>query len=585
LNQDSPQPARTIDELNGLILANDYVRAEAVANALLRENPEHVDALVLHAFIMLQQGRAEAAVESAKSAARLQPSGPLMVNLARAQLHAGDKEGALATLDAALAKWPDLAQAWVCALEVHINAGHYLAAANRGVEGRRHCPNALDLAMVTAYALHDATRSPEAIEICKSMLARFPTDPWIVDTIASFSNYVADLPPAEVFERHRRYGRLLARYRPAPPRQYKTPPREGRRLRVGFISPDFRAHSVSFFLQAIFRNYRREKFEFFAYFTKRVGDEVTEILRSQVDHWRSMIRPKPEELAKVVGDDTLDLLIDLAGYTEGNCLEGLHTRPAPRQATYLGYPNTTGLAAVDFRIVDSITDPPGSEAFNTERLVRLDPCFICFEPPKSAPGCGPPSRADEPITFASFNALKKINDPLIGLWSRVLNAVPGSRLLIKCKGLGEAAMCDDLRRRFGSHGIDPGRLELVSQILDPGGHLAVYRRVHIALDTFPYHGTTTTCDAMWMGVPVVTLEGAVHASRVGLTLLSCVGLPELIAKTPEQYVQIASGLAADRDRLNGLRAGLRERMASSPLCDGPAFCRRFEAALDAMIAG
>src|SRR5690606_27108078 len=253
-------------------------------------------------------------------------------------------------------------------------------------------------------------------------------------------------------------------------------------------------------------------------------------------------------------------------------------RAAPIQASLIGYPNTTGVAAIDYRFTDTFADPPGADDRHAERLIRLDPCFLCYDPPRDAPDPAHEPNGDT-ITFASFNAAMKINDPLIALWSRLLAEVPAARLLLKAFDFRDAALRDAIRARFAAAGADPARIEILPPIADSGGHLALYRRVDIALDTFPYHGTTTTCEALYMGVPVVTLAGRTHAARVGVSLLNAVGLPDLIANTPDDYIATARGLAADPARRASLRETLRQRVLDSPLCDGPAYAARFTDAL------
>jgi predicted O-linked N-acetylglucosamine transferase (SPINDLY family) len=252
-------------------------------------------------------------------------------------------------------------------------------------------------------------------------------------------------------------------------------------------------------------------------------------------------------------------------------------RPAPLQVTYCGYPDTTGLSRVDGRVVDSLTDPPGrADELATERLMRLDPCFLCYQPPEDAPAveAGPAGRG-EAVTFGSFNALKKTTDFTLRMWARVMAGAPGSRLVVKNVSLRAEPVLADVRERMKRAGLDLSRVELIPGTATIREHLAFYSRVDIGLDTFPYHGTTTTCEALWMGVPVVTLVGDRHVSRVGLSLLTAAGLPELPAQSEEEWVETAVGLACDRARLLELRAGLRERVRGSVLCDQGAMAERF----------
>jgi predicted O-linked N-acetylglucosamine transferase (SPINDLY family) len=246
--------------------------------------------------------------------------------------------------------------------------------------------------------------------------------------------------------------------------------------------------------------------------------------------------------------------------------------------TAIGYPNTTGHPCVDARVVDSITDPPGTDHRCTERLLRLDPCFLCYAPPEDAPH---PSMPDpgSPVTFGSFNETKKVRAESVALWAGALRELPDSRLVIKARSAAEPTVRASLLGRFASAGIDPARVEILPFAADTRSHLAMYSRVHVGLDPTPYNGTTTTCEALWMGVPVVTLTGDRHASRVGTSLLHAIGMAEWCAATPADFTRIAVGLARDPGRLASLRGSLRDTVRRSPLADGPAYGRRFHAAI------
>jgi predicted O-linked N-acetylglucosamine transferase (SPINDLY family) len=257
----------------------------------------------------------------------------------------------------------------------------------------------------------------------------------------------------------------------------------------------------------------------------------------------------------------------------------LRLRPAPVQMTYIGYPNTTGLADADYRIVDSVTDPAGAEAFVTEKLLRLDPCFLCYLPPEGAPEPTTQRASESGVVFGSFNALFKIDDATLELWAQVLRAVPESTLLLKYFGLESAGVREDLLGRFRAAGVDGARIVLDGPGTSAREMMGAYARMDIALDTYPYHGTTTTCEALLMGVPVVTLQGRVCAARVGGSLLGAVGLSELVAEAPEEYVRIAARLAGDVGALARGRAALRERVLASPLCDIPGAAARLGHAL------
>lgn len=432
---------------------------------------------------------------------------------------------------------------------------------------------------VRANALLSLGRADESYDALRSMLPRCPDMLGLRNTLALTSNYIASISPAAALDEHRAYGELLERLWPAPRRSFRNKRDPEKRLRVGILSPDLRTHSVAFFIEPFVQGHDKSRIELYAYQTNRTEDAVTLRLRRGFAAWRDCSSFSDPGLLECLLADELDVLIELSGHMQAHRLPVMHMRGAPVQATYIGYPNTTGVRNIDVRFVDSITDPPGvADAFATERLVRLDPCFLCYRPPTDAPEPGT-ARVGGGVTFGSFNALQKINAALVRLWARVLDAVPGSTLLLKSWNLADVASWDGFARRFVDAGIDPSRVRLREPTQSVTDHLASYAQVDVALDTYPYHGTTTTCEALWMGVPVVTLAGDRHAARVGASLLHAVGLPEHVAGDEDAYVRIARELALDPPRQAELRATLRRRIMASPLCDEGAYCRRLEQAL------
>jgi predicted O-linked N-acetylglucosamine transferase (SPINDLY family) len=573
-------PKVDLEPVKRLLATGDLDAAWDAWKTLDAAHPNSPELMHLEGFILLQRGDWEGAVKAARRAYEADPSSFLLVNLGRAQMFAADFDGALASYEKAQEMSPQWSEPFISAAEVCVERGRFCEAKRRADFALAKFPNDSRLLWTATSILHYMGHNHEALDASLRLLKHAPTEFYIASNYAHYTNYVPGLPAPAIFEAHQRVGKMLTRYYPYRGPAPETLPPGNRRLRIGFISPDLRGHSVSFFMEPILRHHDRASVEIFVYYTKQTVDSTTRRLRELPDHWTTFPPKHPkEDIAARIRADKLDLLIELAGHTKDNDLMVLQHRAAAHQATYLGYPNTTGLSAVQFRFVDSLTDPPGmTEPFATEKLVRLDPCFICFQPPTDQAQPGPlPCLTAGHVTFGSFNTLKKINDPLIALWIKVMAAVPGSQLLLKTHGLGEPAMQDELAAKFAAHGIDRSRLEFMGVIMDPAAHRAAYDKVDIALDTFPYHGTTTTCEALWMGVPVVTLAGAMHAGRVGVSLLTNVGLPELIARDEDDYVRIAAQLAADQPRLANLRQSLRSQVAASPLCDGPAFCRRFEA--------
>jgi len=353
-----------------------------------------------------------------------------------------------------------------------------------------------------------------------------------------------------------------------------------RRLRLGYVSPDFGEHPVGRFLLPLLEQHDHRQFEVFCYSDVARPDAMTERFRSRADHWRDIVNLNDEQAAARIGEDGIDVLIDLAGHTAGNRLLVFARRPAPVQVSYLGYPGSTGLSTIDYRLTDRFADPPDlADSFDTEALYRLPQTNWCLAAQEdSPPVAAPPATRRDHVTFGSFNNFGKITEAMLQVWGRILHEVSGSRLLLKTAAFGAASVRERVGRNFAAQGIDASRLNLRGPEPDHASHLALYGEMDIALDTFPYHGTTTTCDALWMGVAVITLAGQTPASRVGVSLLSNIGLPELVATTPDQYVQIAVDLAQDTGRLDALRRGMRARMLASPLMDAPRFARNVEAA-------
>lgn len=403
-------------------------------------------------------------------------------------------------------------------------------------------------------------------------------------------NYSDTLSAADVFDRHRRWGADYQRgadeKRGAAPPLPPAEPLSGRRLRIGYVSPDFRLHSVSMFLLPLLENHDRTRVELFAYSNVERHDFVTETVIQQVAGWRSIVGKSAEEAATLIRGDRIDVLIDLAGHTARHRLDVFALRPAPVQATWLGYPATTGLPSVDARFTDAVADPAGdSDAQHVERLIRLER-FLCYRPLGPTPDPQPaPALSRGAISFGSFNALSKLNAATAALWSRAMLAVPDSRLVLKTSLLADAGVKARVQALFARHGIEAGRIVMLPHIPHHFGHLDTYGEVDIALDPIPYNGTTTTCEALWMGVPTLTLPGDRHAARVGASLLTAAGLTQWIAADADDFVAKAAALAADPQRLAALRLSIRPRMTASPLCDAARFAQNFEDACSALARG
>jgi protein O-GlcNAc transferase len=324
--------------------------------------------------------------------------------------------------------------------------------------------------------------------------------------------------------------------------------------------------------------------EVFCYAEVKRPDIITGDLRRLADRWLVTVGLSDDELAERIRADGIDILVDLAGHTANNRLRLFARKPAPVQVTWLGYPNTTGLEAIDCRLVDAVTDPVGeADAWASETLVRLEGGFLCYGALKDAPEpTVPRCLKTGTVTFGSFNNPAKLSAATLEIWAKLLSRLPHARLLLKGEPFADEATRALFLARLGERGVAAERVELVAWLPNATAHLAFYHQVDIALDPFPYNGTTTTCEALWMGVPVVTLRGDRHAGRVGASLLTQIGLTDLIANSVEEYLEIAVALARNPERLSDLRRVLRSRMAASPLCDGPAFARKMESAFRTM---
>jgi protein O-GlcNAc transferase len=392
----------------------------------------------------------------------------------------------------------------------------------------------------------------------------------------------AGVSPEAIFAAHREWGlQAVADRRRDPSPSFANSRDPNRRLRVGYLSPDLRRHSVSYFLEPLLASHDPAAVEIYCYANVQRPDETTRRFQALAAQWRSVVDLDDAAIGHRIGADGIDVVVELAGHTGGTRITALLPKPAPVTVNWLGYPATTGLPTIDYRITDAEADPPGvSDRLHTERLVRLPQGFLCYRPPGEAPRVAPSPALDQGfVTFGCFNNPKKITASGIETWAGILAAVPNARLLLKGAQFADGPIREDFEGEFAKHGISLERLDFRAWAASKADHLSAYAGVDIALDPFPYNGTTTTCEALWMGVPVVTLRGDHHAARVGASLLTRVGLEGLIAKASDEYIAIAVGLARNAERLQELRTGMRERMRMSPLMDEDGFARQFETAL------
>ncbi len=570
-------PSEAVTKALAQLNAGRTDQAETILRRAIQKNPRDADAAHMLALVLVRSGRPDQAEYFLRTAINADPRRPDFHGALGNLFATTDRaEAAIGAFREALAIDPRHVPALQGLGFALMRTGDLTGAAEAGRRGLDLQPQIWQPWVNLSSILTQSGRVPEAIALLREARVRFPAVAQVLTNLLTALNYA----PEETPETRAEAARALAPLLPKPDGAAFTNPRDpGRPLRIGFISSDLRTHSVCYFIEPILASRDRANIAVWCYSTTtRGGDETTERLKALSDGWVEGGPLEDDALVRRIRADRIDVLIDLNGHTIGNRLLALARRAAPLQATYLGYPATTGVPAIDFRIVDAVTDPARTEHLLTESAVRLEGCFVCYRPVPDAPEVAPRG-TEGGVVFGSFNSMPKLNDPLIDVWAPVLRAVPGSRLILKNRALRDPVIRESVARRFADRAVEPGRLELLPPAPTQREHLAAYARVDIALDNFPYNGTTTTCEALWMGVPVVTLEGRGHAARVGASLLAAVGLPDLVARSPDDYVSIAARLASDLPALAAMRHILRERVARSPLSDAAGFTRRFEAVL------
>jgi predicted O-linked N-acetylglucosamine transferase (SPINDLY family) len=595
--------------------AGRLAEAEACYRQARALAPQHAEVLLLSGLVAYQAGRVGEAVDFLGRAARLAPRhAAAAMHFGLALLAANRPLDAERQLRLAVELQPGASDGWD-------NLAYFLKTQNRLAEALACHERALALAPGNAGSWYNygltlslCGREQEALACHERALvadpkyakARFGRAQAlqqlhrIAEAVADYDRflilqplhhearsyrlfalqYLDGLTPERMLEEHRAFGRAVG---PPTPGGAARPADPARRLRVAFLSPDFRSHSVAYFIEPLIRHLDRTRFDVWLYHDHFCEDAVTARLRALAAGWRNFVGQPAAAVTAAIRTDAPDLIVDLAGHTGLNRLPVLARRVAPVQITYLGYPNTTGVPAMDYRFTDETADPPGeADARATERLVRFASVAWAYQPSGDAPPVAPPPAvAAGHVTFGCFNNPAKITDATLALWGRVLAAVPGSRLRLKGTGFGQPVVRARYEARLAHCGVEAARVDLLERTPDSGSHLALYQSVDVAFDTFPYHGTTTTCEALWQGVPVVTLTGREHRARVGTSLLTAAGHPEWCARDGDDFVRIAAALAGDPERLATVRQSLRRELAASPLLDHAGQAARFGAALQA----
>jgi protein O-GlcNAc transferase len=560
--------------------AGDFAGAEAAFRAAVQTDPAYAAAYNAIGQVLLDQQRLNDAAACFARATALAPQlAQPHLNLGVARMMQRNFAEAVESLRRAVALDPQLAPAWLNlggALQSLRQIDEAADALERAValDPTSHALNGLGLLRMAQGRIDDAVAS------LRRSVALDPTNASSNSNLLLALNYVEDIDPAEFFAEHLRWAERHERPLTKDRRPHSNDRSPDRRLRIGYVSPDFKQHPVGLYIEPAITGRRRDQFEVFCYSDVAAGDDVTARLQRSADLWRDISTTNDARVADIIRDDRIDILIDLAGHTARNRLRVFARKPAPVQVTYLGYSSTTGLAAMDYLIADGHLAPPGvHDRFATEKVIRLPRTCLCYVPPSAATEVGSlPAASAGHVTFASLNRLSKITPRMFDAWIDVVTATPRSRLMLHADS---GRHLDRLTARWRERGLDSDRLEIIGRMPLPE-YFQIHHRIDIALDPFPHNGGTTSRDALYMGVPVITLAGPQPISRIGLSALATIGLAELAADSLPRYIELATSLAADLPRLAELRRTLRPHMEASPMMDAAAYIADLEAAYRVM---
>jgi predicted O-linked N-acetylglucosamine transferase (SPINDLY family) len=544
--------------------ADHYRRALALA-------PDLAAAHNNYAILLAVEGHYRSAIEHFRQAVALAPDYlDGWVNLGETLAACGRLDEAQATLEAVLKRAPDRAAAHAALGDVRYKQARPAAATACYRRALMSAPGDAKAHDGLGASLAAAGRVDEALQAFRRALTLRPDDPAIDSNLAFCTLYDPTATAAEILAAHRAWNRCHAASLAASARPPANPPDPERRLKVGYVSADFRTHPVGFFLAGVLAVHDRARFEAICYSGQKVPDAMTARLRGLADGWRDTAGSADETLAARIAADGIDILVDMSGHTGGNRLTLFARRPAPVQLTWAAYAYSTGMDAFDGILVDPWVAPPGTERFYSEPLLRLPQVWTCYDPPEAPPPGTPPATRRGYVTFGSFNNAAKLNDGVIARWARMLKRLPGTRLFLKAHAFSDPAVRARYRALFADHDVGGERVGFAgaSPLAE---QLAAVAAVDIALDSFPYTGSTTTLETLWMGVPVVTLAGDLYFRRHAVGILNHVGLADLVAERPDEYEERAIALALNVPRLVALRAELRGRLAASPVCDAPGF--------------
>ena len=415
----------------------------------------------------------------------------------------------------------------------------------------------------------------EAVHCFNKVISLNNQSPQLFSNYLTCLNYLPSINHEEIYLAHQSFNNLFHSCRNYCRNQSMIVPKQS--LRIGYVSPDFCRGSIAFFIEPILKNHDTSKFEIFCYANISQPDDVTHRLQTHPIKWIDTNLMSDDQMAEKITHDRIDILVDLCGHFSKNRLPVFSRRPAPIQVTYLGYPNTTGLSCIQYRLTDAITDPPNRDPYHSEKLIRLPPPFLCYRPVENSPDVSSlPAETNGFVTLGSFNNLAKMNDNVISVWATILREVKHSKLLLKARPFIDSVTCKQFTKKFQQKGVSQDQLIFKSYDDSIKSHLKGYHHIDLALDPFPYHGTTTTCDALWMGVPVISLCGECHATRVGATLLSSIGMHDFIAHSEQEYIAKTVSICQNKQLLKAVRCKLRSLMQESDLMNAKGLTQNLE---------
>lgn len=572
----------TIEKFLNLALehhrAGRLKEAEALYRQVLQVQPNHAGALHCMGVIAYQLQRFDRAVDYYRRAIRRAPGiAEFHNNLGTAYREKGKLEEAVAQYRQALTLQP-------ASVEAYYNLGNALKEQGKLEESVAQYRQALALRQdyIEAYnnlgeAIRDQGKFEEAVACYRQALAISPGNAMVHSNLILCLRSQCD--PGALVRELKTWNDAHARPLATATGVHANVRDAEKPLRVGYVSAGFWENSSSVLVEPLLSAHDHTGMMVFVYSNRRYPERTGRSVRKMGNVWRDIVGLSDEAVARRIAADGIDVLVDLSGHAAGNRLLVFARKPAPVQATFERTGTTTGLSAMAYRLTDRYLSPPDSAEWFSEELIRLPGCFVCYRPPEHAPAVSQlPEAASGHVTFGSFNKLMKVTPSVVALWAEILRALPTARMILKDRTLADQAQRSRYLDLFAAHGIDKERVEIMAAPASYADHLALYERVDVGLDPFPYNGCTTTCEALWMGVPVVTLAGLGSYGRRGGSLLSAIGLTQLIAASPEAYVKIAVDLAKNRKALATLRAELRPMMAASPLCDAKAHAHAVEQA-------